>query len=245
MNIYIWKELPAGIYWSRTDWLISVVGSNDIITIADKNLWATTVYNNGDTLTQANMWNMYQWGNNYWFPSTWSVSTSSTQVNASSYWPWNYYSNSNFITNGPRENGSYNYNLRWGTTWTNAAMQWPCASGYHIPTKDEVDSLKSLWITIGAWTNNIAWVTSFWTYLKIPKAWYRDFNSYWNVVNQWSDIRLWTSIRSNDFGSYQIEATTSRFLTTALLTSYWCSIRPFKNEPVTPTSTRTVLYQAS
>ena len=110
------------IFWSSTDWLISLSSDwNTWITIADKNLWATTVWNSGDTLSEANMGNMYQWGNNYWFPSTWTISnTSSTQVDARTYWPWNYYSSSTFITrsSSPYDRSSVqNDNLWWWETW--------------------------------------------------------------------------------------------------------------------------------
>lgn len=85
----------------------------------DKNLWATTVYNDWDTLTQANMWNMYQWWNNYWFPSTWTISnTSSTQVDASSYWPTNPYLSDTFITWSNDWSSVYNDDLWWDTTGT-------------------------------------------------------------------------------------------------------------------------------
>ena len=113
-----WTSIEAGwIFWSSADWLISLSSDWDIwITIQDKNLWATTVWNSWDTLSEANCGKYYQWWNNYWFPFTWSVTTSSTQVNASSYWPWNYYSSSTFIT---RSSSPY----RWDST-DNANLWW-------------------------------------------------------------------------------------------------------------------------
>jgi hypothetical protein len=107
----------AWIFWNQSQGLISITDWTTGYTMMDKNLWATTVYNNWNTLTQANMWNMYQWWNNYWFPSTWSVTTSSTQVNAQNYWPWNYYSSSTFITWSNDWSSVHNDNLRWGVTW--------------------------------------------------------------------------------------------------------------------------------
>jgi hypothetical protein len=89
----------AGIFYNATLWLISVTnGTDKRITMKDKNEWATTVYNDWDTLTQANMGNYYQWGNYYGFPSTGSVSlTSSTKVNTTGYGWSNPYSSSTFI----------------------------------------------------------------------------------------------------------------------------------------------------
>lgn len=113
-----WTSIEAGwIFWSSTDWLISI--SSDWvtwITISDKNVWATQVWNSWDTLTDDNCGYLFQWGNNYGFPHSWTVTTSSTQVDASNYWPWNYYSSSTFIT---RSSSPYNWdssnntNLRW------------------------------------------------------------------------------------------------------------------------------------
>ena len=111
----------AWVFYNASFWLISVSRDGTTwYTIQDKNLWATTVFNQWDTLTDANCWYFYQWGNNYWFPHSWTVTTSSTQVNAENYWPWNYYNSSTFIT---RTSSPYDWsnvrndNLRWWVTW--------------------------------------------------------------------------------------------------------------------------------
>ena len=111
----------AWIFWNQSEWLISITAWYwRWYTMMDKNLWATTVYNDWDTLTQANMWNLYQWWNNYGFASTWTISnTSSTQVNASTYWPWNYYNSGTFImpSASPHDWSSVrNDDLRWWDT---------------------------------------------------------------------------------------------------------------------------------
>jgi len=113
-----WTNIEAGwIFWSSADWLISLSSDGTTwITIMDKNLWATTVWNSWDTLSEANCGKYYQRWNNYGFPRTWSVTTSSTLVDASNYWPWNYYSSSTFIT---RSSSPY----RWDTT-DNANLWW-------------------------------------------------------------------------------------------------------------------------
>ena len=119
-TIYAWSNW-AWIYHSVTEWVISISSDwQTWITIADKNLWATTVYNDWDILSQANCWYYYQWWNNYGFPWTWAISkTSSTQVDASAYWPWNYYSNDTFIV---RNDSPYDWssvqndNLWWWVT---------------------------------------------------------------------------------------------------------------------------------
>lgn len=114
-----WTLWSAWIFWNQNEWLISITNSSTGYTIMDKNLWATTVYNDWDTLTQANMWNMYQWWNNYWFPSTWTISnTSSTQVDTSSYWPANPYSSNTFITWNLNWSSIRNRDLWWDISWT-------------------------------------------------------------------------------------------------------------------------------
>lgn len=107
----------AGIFHNPTLWLISISWDwTTWYTIMDKNLWATTVYNNWDTLSEANCGTYFQWWNNYWFPFSWSVTTSSTQVDASNYWPGNYYYSNIYITKFPWDS-SANDNLRWRETW--------------------------------------------------------------------------------------------------------------------------------
>ena len=111
----------AWIFHNTTEWLISLSSDwTTWYTIMDKNLWATTVWNSWDTLNEANCGKYYQRWNNYWFPFSWSITTSSTQVDASVYWPWNYYSSSTFITTSSSPyswDSSNNGNLRWWTTW--------------------------------------------------------------------------------------------------------------------------------
>ena len=78
----------AWVYHNQIDWLISISDDGETrLTISDKNLGADTVYSNWDTLSQSNCWNYYQRWNNYWFPFTWPTTTSTTLVDASTYWP--------------------------------------------------------------------------------------------------------------------------------------------------------------
>lgn len=115
-TLYAWTW-DAWIFHDSGNGLISLSSDGvNWITIADKNLWATTVWNNWDTLNQNNCWYYYQRWNNYGFPRTWNVTTSWTQVDASNYWPWNYYSSSTFTAWSayPRDwDSSDNRNLRW------------------------------------------------------------------------------------------------------------------------------------
>ena len=117
-----WTSIEVGwIFWSSTDWLISLSSNwQTWITIADKNLWATTVWSSWSTLSESNCGKYYQRWNNYGFPRTWGITTSSTRVDASTYWPWNYYSSSTFITRSSspyRWDSTDNWNLWWWVTW--------------------------------------------------------------------------------------------------------------------------------
>jgi len=116
-----WTLWSAWIFRDETNWLISITWDGTTwYTIADKNLWATVVYKDWDTLSESNCWKFYQRWNNYWFPFTWATTKSTTKVDASWYWPWNYYSSSTFIySTGDDWNWSsvQNDNLRWWVTW--------------------------------------------------------------------------------------------------------------------------------
>lgn len=119
--LYQWTW-SAWVYRNSSLWLISISSDwTTWYTIQDKNLWATTVYNSWDTLSEANCGYYYQWWNNYWFPRTGTLTdTSWDMVDASAYWPWNYYSSSTFITRSTtpyRWDSTRNYNLRWWVTW--------------------------------------------------------------------------------------------------------------------------------
>lgn len=236
--------IEAWIYHSATLWLITIAdGNGNDITIADKNLWATQVYNDGDTLSEANCWKYYQRWNNYGFPRTWTVTTSSTKVDASTYWPWNYYSSSTFITtfSSPYDWSSVqNDNLWWWTTGTNEAMQGPCATGFHVPTKDEnvalVAAMTALWID----TSNGNCMK---TYMKMPFAGNRD-EAFATVANQGTDSNYWSSTASSATGAYFLSSSLSMLNANGgTHRSSGFSIRPFKNEVVAPDNTWTKIYE--
>jgi hypothetical protein len=131
-----WQMYSWTIYRNKEKWLITFdikdSSNHDIsFTIADKNVWATEVWNRWDNLTPRNCWNVFQWWNSYWFPSAINedaeFDTSSTQVNTSEYWwtsdiyhnySWKTYFWDTFITwNDDRS--STNNDYLWGnhTIW--------------------------------------------------------------------------------------------------------------------------------
>lgn len=229
------------IYHNSDLWLISLSSDwTNWITIADKNLWATTVYNNWDALSEANCWKYYQWGNNYWFPSSW-FTISWTQVNAGTYWPWNYYYSDIFISNTYSWDTSRNENLWWRISGTKAAMQWPCPDGFHVPTQSEFASLMTYMFDNNTLSASV---------IKIPFWWY--INTWWSLTQRWvlasyrtsQSNRNWTRIapywynimyynrpKYRDYYSWVSERPVQ-----------WRSIRPFKNEAAQPDNSRTKLY---
>ena len=164
-----WTSIEAGwIFWSSTDWLISLSSNwQTWITIQDKNLWATQVWNSWDTLSEANCGYLYQWWNNYWFAQTWTVTTSSTKVDASGYWPWNYYSSSTFITVSAWSwNSVQNDDLRWWVTWvvtlTNAITNTGVLS-VNGQTGNVTLPAAEIWLSSETWNVLTAWA-KIWTW---------------------------------------------------------------------------------
>ena len=99
-TVVVWSFWSNWVFYNQTEWLISVSNWQTWYTMSDKNLWATVVYNNWDTISEANSWYFYQFWNNYWFPWVWNSSTvnvSNTAVDITWYWPNNYYNNDTFV----------------------------------------------------------------------------------------------------------------------------------------------------
>lgn len=238
-----WTLGSAWIFWDQANGLISVTSDwTTGCTIADKNLWATTVYNDWDTLTKYNCWLLYQWWNNHWF--TTFVDTSSTLVDASTYWPWNYYSSSTFITTSASPydwSSQRNDNLWWDSTWTSDARQWPCSSWFHVPTYDEWNSI----ITIMSWLSLTTW-SNFEDKLHLPLASYRLGSN--GIIQSGSQAYYWTSsVQSTSSYYFYAYASGTPRTSSGARRDNWYPIRPFKNTPVIPAQTTawTIIYQPS
>jgi hypothetical protein len=236
------------IYHNSDLWLISLSSDwTTWLTIADKNLWATQVYNSWDTLSEANCGKYYQRWNSYWFAWTWSITTTSSTTSAWSYWPWNYYNYSTFRAIGDgRWDISENNNLRWDTTNTVEARQWPCSTWYHVPSKSDFENLINMWSNMWAWIYEGTW-DGMRNYLKMPYVWNRQ-NGNASLSMQWTQWRYFSSTPDDTgYNAYNLFIRTDvKWI--RLLNNYralWVSIRPFKNEAVKPDNTRTVLYQPS
>ena len=208
------------------------------MTIMDKNLWASNVRNRGDTLSEANCWYVFQRWNSYGFSWNWEItkviSSQSTRIDSSNYWPWNNYLSSNFMITWTGWGIVYirpiNEDMWWDVTDTDFARQWPCPSWYHIPSKNEfgyfINAYKALF------PNRT--VASFRDSFCIPLAWTRSFSN-WNSQYSWVYWEYLTSTiwdANNQYPYYlrieKDDALNPRWRSTAA-TAAWLSIRPFKN----------------
>jgi len=240
-KIYIWVDVQpittAWIYHNSELWLISLSSDwANWLTIADKNLWATQVWNEWDTLSEANCGKFYQWWNNYWFPFDWTFNKSSTKPNAS--WYVSNYSNSTFITTASSDttkdwSSTTNNNL-WWWEWTTTQRKWPCATWFHIPTNTELNVFRTL-------ASMIWWNIS--NYIKMPVHRYITYS--WAYMDTYQEYYFWTS--STDANPslswvYNVYVFTWTAWTSSIFKTGWHLIRPFKNEAVQPDTSRTKLY---
>ena len=137
------------------------------ITIADRNLWATS----NNTWEVSSYGCYFQWWNNYGFQPQWNLETSTDFVDTRGYGPWNPYSSQIFrVRTGILESGwvtiywpndddwssPANDNLWW---WANDSSsnafgvldldkenrQWPCPDWYHVPSIWERNDLLIMW----------------------------------------------------------------------------------------------------
>ena len=262
-TLYDWSSIAswAWVFYNASLWLISVSGDGVTwYTIQDKNLWATTVYNQWDIVSDANSWYFYQWGNNYWFAHSWTVTNSSTQVDASWYGPWNYYSSSTFIirTSSPYDWSSvrnddlwwwvskselkqyYSFNLLNEYIWEyhecEVNTMGPCPSGFHIPTRQEWHDLYDIWYALWLWDT-----TNYWKQLQLqfnmPVCW--KLNNDWTYTSSPTDAVYWCADKQSS--SYWRDLwlrTTTDVATVDDDTTMirWGSIRPFRNMPLIPTT---------
>jgi len=250
-NIYTRKNITnlikiPWIYYNENLWLISYsVDWQNWITIADKNLWATQVYNYWDVMTEANCWKYYQWWNNYGFAFSGATQTDSNSIDASNYWPWNYYSSDVFITTNPRDN-SDNHNI-WG--WISGLVtdrQGPCPEWWHIPRFTEWKDIVDYWWNNWIWTND---ADAFTSVLKIPQSWVLDpSNGQPNLTG--SSWYYWTATRQSVGYTYSLIFYANYISPHDNIwgsdpQNYGFPIRPFKDIPVQPDITRTILHQSN
>ena len=225
INGTLWS---AWIFRNQTEWIISITSDwTTWYTIQDKNLWATTVYNNWDTLSETNCGYYYQRWNNYWFPRTWSVTTSSTQVDASNYWPWNYYNSDTFIIWSGDWSNVQNDNLWW---WVS---QWTYQECIHNVIS-ATDTKYTAWTWINIDSNNVIsstatsaqWWNITWTLSNqtdLQSALDSKVNLWINKVFDTTTVQIWKWEHEpgGDSSGHHIELDPSWEVSTYNLTQAW------------------------
>ena len=179
-----WTAVNAWIFHDTVNWLISISDNwEDWITIQDKNIWATVVYNYWDALSSSNCWNYYQWWNNYWFAYTWALTTDWNQVDTTWYWPWNYYSSSTFIT---RISSPYD----WSSVDNNDLRGW--VTWVVLTEYDIYNRFQLSWTNITIWGQAVwwmAWDILSWSYSLIT----------WNNNFVWQEHYLYIPTQTNNY----------------------------------------------
>ncbi len=154
------------------------------ITIADRNLWATS----NNTWEVSSYGCYFQWWNNYGFQPQWNLETSTDFVNTRGYGPWNPYTSEIFrVWTGEINNEGMlqayrpndydwsspaNHNLWWwaydsgnNAFWVldpnKENRRWPCPEWYHVPSIWERNDLLTLWYNEeykSAWSGNLPYI---------------------------------------------------------------------------------------
>ncbi len=232
-NGHVSSWVGPGIYHHTVMGLLSYSSDGENrITIADKDI--------GQEVTWDWCPNCYQRWNNYAFEYPWSwVTTSSTRVDASAYWP-STYDSSTFITSEEALDWDTSGNADlWGwVTGTKIAQQGPCPIWFHVATESEFTSLFNI-------INSLVWDSTMDTikqYLLID-FWIRM--DYYDATPYYATTSLWTWISSSIGKVVSLNSRTQTVTTPSTASGYGLPVRPFKNEPVVPDATWTVLFQPS
>lgn len=223
------KGAMEWIYHNSTLWLISIKTADHIwITISDKNLWATVLWNDGDVYNTNNVWNWYQWWNDYWFTwlSSWHPTYTTVQWNI---WATQYsFSRATPYFNWTTCPYTWHYENLWWNNWTN--KQWPCPTWYHIPTLME------------SWYMFASIIILWWTYADaykiyhIPLSWGCIWN--WTISNISALWTTWWVLTVNEtVDAWEIISSTVQWGRLPFYPLIY--IRPFKDTYVKPDSTWT------
>ena len=184
-NCFEYQELPALVWQNGKKYILM-----------DRNLWARVAWdfsvnvfdydNSANYDTENDYYGYYyQWGNNYGFSAKttwWDVwSVISTDI------PSNYASSIWSTTNSWNPEN----NLWWDDTDSDQARQWPCPSGWHVPSSGEWIDIKSAWCESKWYYSSCDSGQEFAEALKLPSAGYRhnyylsfehrgDYGFYWS-----------------------------------------------------------------
>lgn len=149
---------------------------------------------------------------NWW----WNENHTWTLADTNNYWPWNYFNSSPYyIVWYVNYSSTQNPNLWWDVTNTSEARQWPCKSGYHVPSKDEWLWLIEQWqwwndsklmaneLLLPKWAcRDRRWGLLMWNYYWSSTAyqnsdyWYQlAFNDNWIYSTNTNAVAMWSMVR--------------------------------------------------
>lgn len=229
------------IYWNASRGLISL--SSDWAswtTIADKNLGATEVYNYWDTLSQNNCWNYYQRWNNYGFPFSGEYTKRAWYVTARNYGP--YYESSTFISTTWNWILIDNPNLWWDIVGTNNSRQWPAPNGYHVPSGDELLTLRDILINIEPISTSA--LRDYQTRLRLPLSWFRYYGTPQEITNVGEQAWIWSTTEDVTTNSVSLTFWFYTMQRWSTMREIALNIRCFKNNIATPDNTWDTIYES-
>ena len=187
--ISAWEKFVATTTYDLCDTEDIIICSWELIwyTISSCNVWATTA----STGWIESGWNYFQWWRNKWFEyadntqQLTQISNEDYDSNNDTYW---------FVRNSNLSRYDWivtkDDNLWWDITNTDEARQWPCASWYHVPSKDEWEDLIIAW-NWNLWTT-WTWWDELWNVLNLPLAGSRHYSA-GSISNQNNRGYYWSS----------------------------------------------------
>ena len=242
------------IVWNKTRQEIILTKDNwESISILDKDIWWTI-----NSWGQWVSWNVFQWWNNYPFPKSgnYPEKISKELVDTTGYSCSNPYSSDTFITSDSDPTTPWlQANRNWSSIdnpnlWWESQCQWPCPSGFHVPSMEDALKLLDTYAYI-VWIDRTnmssSEIDSFEYNLKIPgntnyRRWTWQLSGWSGLIRYWTSTSAtnyaWQEIVHND-SAYVIYITSSWMVVypyewwwtqqNAYWKNYWFPIRPFKN----------------
>ena len=116
--------------------------------------------------------------------------------------------------------------------------QWPCSDGYHIPTVQEWTDFLTKYRALGLEDKYIDY------YIYAPRTWYINYNS-WSMTGRDGHCYILTCEVDSSWYAKRFHTSNNTAAIEASYTTIGCTIRAFKDTPVTPDSSRIAVYQGS
>jgi uncharacterized protein (TIGR02145 family) len=219
------------------DWLesITIWAWATLQTWACKNLWASTVWNWTDTptncgwfsTTNCNSWLTYLWNYYQWWRNE-PVNTTTTVATYNWTFTWLLWHN-NFVL-WETTYRDWWQNEAWNTTptrWTWTNPQWPCPTGWHIPSKNDWQ-LACNNILSTTCSNNMAYNSLIATKLRLPFAGYRNWYD-GNYSNQSVEASYWSSTPNSTYAYFMFFNPSFIYPVSGNYRVYGYSVRCLKN----------------